>query len=60
MSKAKSKKTAASSAVSVIDDEDQVVTQDGSTFGGNLDIDDGDDSFFQDIDMLQNHGIVSS
>lgn len=37
--------------------EDQVVHDlDVSTIGGDLD---DDEAFFQDIDLLQNHGIVS-
>lgn len=58
MSKSKSKKASTASSV-IVEDDDQLVTQDGSNFGGNLDIDDCDESFFQDIDLLQNHGIVS-
>ena len=39
---------------------DQVVEADAEELLHNQECDDEDDTFFQDIDMLQNHGIVSA
>ena len=45
------------------EEEEQTVTDVASSIGGggghDLDFTDSDETFFQDIDLLQNHGIVS-
>jgi hypothetical protein len=43
-----------------VEEDDQTLNDLASTAGGGADLDfnDSDDTFFQDIDLLQNHGIV--